>query len=132
MEPTESQEQQYLFTWIRSHEKIYPELKLVFSTLNGVRLRIGAAKKAVTEGNRRGVPDVLGLFPRGKYNGIALEMKRVKSGRLSPEQKEFLSALSKQGYFAVCCRGGKMAVEILKAYMRANDEDLERLIKKKV
>ena len=49
----------------------------------------------------KGVADILGLLPTGKF--IAIEVK-TKSGRLTPEQEVFLDRVSENGGIAFVAR----------------------------
>ena len=128
-EPTEDDEQAFIFKWAAMQEKVMPELKFLFSTLNGVRLRPGQAAKAKRLGMKSGVPDIYLDVARGQWHGLRIELKRVKSGRLSPTQKEWLSELKKQNYLGVCVHGGQKAVEVIKTYLRGDGKALLSLIK---
>lgn len=48
--------------------------------------------------NLNGVPDILGILPNGKFLGI--EVKRPKTGKVSPDQQEFIDRAVSLG--AVC------------------------------
>ncbi len=88
--PPEAWEQERVFDWIRGNEEKYPQLQLAYSTLNGVKLSPGLSMKMKRQGNRKGVPDIVlpARSSSGEYSGLYLELKRVKGGRVSKEQKE--------------------------------------------
>lgn len=46
----------------------------------------------------RGVADILGVLPKGRF--LAVEVKRPKVGKLSPEQDAFLDHVTELGGFA--------------------------------
>jgi hypothetical protein len=50
---------------------------------------------------KKGSADIIGLLPGGKF--LAVETK-APDGRLSPEQREFLEAVTQQGGLAVIAR----------------------------
>ena len=67
-------------------------------------------------GMRKGVPDLMLPVPMHGYHGLFIEMK-AKNGRLSPEQKNWISALNTFGYLAVVCKGWEEAKKKLEEYM---------------
>jgi hypothetical protein len=75
--------------------------------------------KLKREGRKRGVPDVMLPIPRGRYHGLFVEMKRVRGGTVTAEQRAWLEALGAQGYRAVRCRGWEEAREEIMAYLEA-------------
>lgn len=58
-------------------------------------------------------------FPlkNSKYNGLFIELKRIKGGSVSKEQKDFISFLNNQGYLAVVCKGHKEAIVVIEHYL---------------
>jgi hypothetical protein len=72
----------------------------------GQRLKNGAIKVArlKRQGMRPGVSDWIFQFPSpgGKYHSAAIELK-VKKGRLSLAQKQYLSDVASNGGFAAVC-----------------------------
>ncbi len=115
---TEAQEQKLFFKWARANQIKFPELQLIFSTLNGVRLAPRLRKEMKEQGNRAGVPDVFLPVSRNGWHGLFIELKRIKGGRLSNDQKNFLSLLVGQNYFAIVCRGHKEAIKAVKEYLK--------------
>ncbi|AMW36181.1 nuclease [Xanthomonas phage XAJ2] len=105
---------------VASHE--LPELKWLHAIPNGgsrgddekTRAIRGGQMKA--EGVRTGVSDISWPVCRGSYSGLYIEMKKVKGGTVSPEQKEFIAFVQSQGFAAGVCHGWQEAVNILKMY----------------
>ena len=124
----ESKEQELIFKWADLQSGLMPELKLLNGSLNGVKLSIGSAIKAKRQGLRKGYPDIALPVARAGFNALFIELKKADGGRLSKEQKEWLTALKKQGNFAVCAHGASKSIEIIKAYLRGDREALLRLI----
>ena len=116
--PTESDEQQALFTWAKWNMKRYPELELLTHIPNGGLRNVVVATKLKAEGTQKGFPDIILPVARQEYHGLAIELKRAKGGRLSEEQKWWLENLSKQGWLAVVCRGAAEAIDTLKRYLK--------------
>lgn len=117
-EPTEEQEQRTLCQWARMQECRWPELALMYHIPNGgSRQRIEAAKLKGL-GVKSGVPDICLPVPRGGQHGLYIELKRRKSGRVSPEQLQWLEALAAQGYTAAVCCGCDQAIAMIGRYLR--------------
>lgn len=123
--PKEDVEQATLFSWAEAFAHKYPELKLMFATLNGVPL-YGPYKwqilaKLRQQGMRKGVPDVVIPCMRrsGKdvYGALFVEMKRVRFGRASQEQLDFMSALCQAGYHVVMVKGAREAISAIESYL---------------
>lgn len=87
--PSEDQEQTYFVQWFR---RTYPTVK-IYSTPNGGHRHIAVAVKMKATGQSKGVPDL--CIPAWR---LYIEMKRVKGGKLSPEQKDWIEYLEKVGY----------------------------------
>ena len=115
---TEYTEQVAIITWASLSENKYPQLKLLNSSLNGVRLSIGQAVKCKKGGMKKGFPDLFLPFPSGPYVGLFIELK-VKGGRISVEQKQWLENLSRCGYYTCVCWSAKEAIEVIEGYLRA-------------
>ena len=76
--------------------------------IRGARLR--------AEGLKSGVPDVL-IFDKNSRPGsvgLAIELKRVKGGRVSEDQKRWLEELEKRGWVCKVCKGFDEVHQILK------------------
>lgn len=82
--PTEDHEQAAFVAWFRA---TWPDVR-IFSIPNGGRRSMKVANTLKATGVLPGVPD---LFVPA-WN-LWIEMKRVKGGRLSPEQKDMISYL---------------------------------------
>jgi hypothetical protein len=114
--PSEYQEQCALFDWVDAHLQLHPELKMMFATLNGLRLPIGLAIKAKKQGNRKGVPDVFLMYPSKGWQGLVFEMK-VKPNKLTKEQEEWMKTASAYGYCTGVCYSADEAIELVKSYL---------------
>ena len=117
--PLEEWEQEQTFRWIRSNQIRIPELQLAYGTLNGVRLAPKLRKKMYLQGNRKGVTDIVlpAKSKTGFYPGLYLELKRLKGGSVSPDQKKYMRLLDEQGYCTRVCKGHKAAIELIKNYL---------------
>lgn len=101
---TEDSQQRALICYCGQQNK-YPELKRIFAIPNGGFRNIREAAKFKTTGTRSGVPDLFLPIARGKWHGLFVELKKVKGGVTSPEQKDWIAFLRGQGYGAIVCHG---------------------------
>lgn len=115
--PTEHAEQRALITWASLSTGKHPELRLLFAIPNGGARSKAAAGKLKAEGVKPGVPDLCLPVARGGHHGLYLEMKRVKGGTLSPEQKQWHQALTEHGYHVALCKGLQAAQASLITYL---------------
>jgi len=82
----------------------------------GQRSKItGAQLKAA--GVRAGVPDIFLPVKCGQYSGLFIELK-VKDGKPSPEQENWLTYLNEAGYYAMVAHGWIEAVATLENYLK--------------
>lgn len=78
--PTEHQEQAAFVAWFKLQ---FPHVRIA-AIPNGIRSSIRQAVKAKRDGMSKGFPDL--MIPA--WN-LYIEMKRIKGGVLSPEQKDW-------------------------------------------
>jgi len=114
---TEAADQAALFRWAAYQRGKYPELRMLMAVPNGGSRHLAEATNLKRQGVRAGFPDMLLLVPRGGYHGLAIELKRQRGGTVSPEQTEWLVALTEQGYKATVCRGFDEAVRTIMGYL---------------
>ena len=72
--------------------------------------------KAKKSGYKRGFPDLFIYEPRGKYHGLAIELK-VGYNKPTKEQLEWIEQLNKRNYKAVVCRGIDETLYELQKYL---------------
>lgn len=114
----EDQEQTKIFSWINENKGKYPALIMYFATGNGLKLTPGQSKKAKAQGIlEKGIPDIIGDMPLNGFHGHRIELKRVKGGIVSPDQKARLYMLNALGYKAEVCLGADHAIEAIKQYL---------------
>ena len=87
--PTEHFEQRAFVMWFK---QTYPTIR-IFASPNGGARNINVARQLKCEGVSKGVPDL--FIPAW---GLWIEMKRIKGGRLSLEQKDWIDYLKEVGY----------------------------------
>jgi hypothetical protein len=113
--PKEYEDQVEVFNWLATCT--LDGADMAFSTLNGIRLSIGLARKAKRAGNKQGVPDILIDAPRQGFNGVRIELKREKGGRISQEQQDWHFRLRQEGYMIVVAKGSREAISAIKDYL---------------
>ena len=124
--PTEHEEQKTLIEWAELQRKANPELKMLYAIPNGGHRNKIVATKLKAEGVKSGVPDMCLPVPRGGYHGLYIELKRLRGGRVSAEQKIWIDCLEKQGYQAIVCNGWFEARTAILDYLEgAQDERLD-------
>lgn len=69
------------------------------------------------EGMVNGIPDLCVAVARCGYHGLWIEMKNGKSGRLSPEQKDKIEYLEREGYCVIVCRSTTQFMNDVESYM---------------
>lgn len=110
--------QKALFEWRDTMLGRYPKLKYLKGDMGGVRLPIGLARKMKAAGCMiRGWSDIQLPIARHGYNGLFIELK-TEEGRLTKEQKTFLSDLTGEGYYAGCCKGLDAAIRSVENYVK--------------
>ena len=116
---TEAQEQSLLFEWAKIRENQLPVLKLMHHVPNGGSRHPAEAANLKRQGVKAGVPDVNLPAARKGFHGLYIEMKR-KGEEPTKLQKEWLIALTEQGYKAVVCHGFEEAVDVIEDYLRGD------------
>lgn len=115
--PTEAEEQENVISWAELAIVQYPELKLLHHIPNGGSRDVREAVNLKRQGVKSGVPDLCLPVPRGKYHGLYIELKRIKGGRVSDEQQQWLTELQNVGYRAVVCKGWEAAKTEIEWYL---------------
>ena len=118
--PTENQEQAALFEWAEAASGKYPELRLLHAIANGGKRDGRTAAVLQWTGVKPGVPDLCLPVARGGFHGLYIELKRLKGGALSINQKTWLGLLAREGYKAVMCRGWLDARDTILNYLEEN------------
>lgn len=118
----EYEEQKIIFKWAALNEKVYPCLKFLNASLNGVHFtnKLSAARAKAT-GLKSGFPDLFLPYPNGKYAGLFIELKRPKGlhakGRIQASQQVWIDYLNSVGYKALVCYGAKESIDVIKDYL---------------
>jgi hypothetical protein len=98
--PSEHYEQALVVQWFR---RTYPGV-LIHSIPNGGARSMATAVALKVEGTVKGIPDL--FIPAWR---LWVEMKRVKGGVLSPDQKEIIAYLERVGYCVIVGKGAEDA-----------------------
>lgn len=83
-----------------------------------IRQRAIAMSRMKRHGFRPGVSDYFLAIPVGSYGGLWLEIKRIKSGVISPEQQRFGAQMVMVGYQSAVAAGWQSAVSIINLYLQ--------------
>jgi hypothetical protein len=105
--PSEDREQMLLVQWFR---RTYPGVR-IFAIPNGGHRHPAVAAKLKATGASAGVPDL--FIPAWK---LWIEMKRVKGGTVSAEQKDWIKYLEEVGYCVKVCKGAEAAKGQIQAF----------------
>ena len=116
-EATESVEQQRLMQWARMESGKWPELALLYHVPNEGKRSFQRGAQMRREGLKPGVPDVCLPVARGNYSALYIEMKRIRGGRMTAEQKEWADGLSRCGNLVMRCNGWEQAARVIEQYL---------------
>ena len=116
---TEHTEQVAVIQWFRLQ---HPKL-IMFSIPNGAHLAGDARLRAIKMNNLKasglvpGVSDLFLMCPKSGWHGLFIEMK-IKGGKVSDSQKEFMGLATLMGYQAVVCYGFDEAKDAITEYLK--------------
>ena len=115
IQPLEKHEQQSFLHWFNLQ---YPMFKdNIFVNLESSKRSLEYASILKKQGMKRGRPDIEILIPNEHYHGLFIEMKRVKHGKVSEDQKKILATLNAHNYKAVVCFGWEEARQVTLDYL---------------
>ena len=107
MLPTEQQESESLAAYLRVKGYKFTHVPNETGSDPAARRRAIRMKRA---GTSKGFPDYIVIV---KDQLVFIELKRSKGGRVSPEQREWLEALSKTEAHCIIARGAHEAIEYI-------------------
>ena len=113
-QPTEQQEAEALAAYLRIKGYDFTHIPNETGSDPAARRRAVRMKRA---GVSRGFPDYL-IFINGKR--IAIELKRRKGGRASPEQRKWLEILAASGFECAVANGADEAIEFINTVIRGD------------
>lgn len=116
MKKSEATEQMNLIRWCEFQKFKYPELGLIFAIPNGGSRHKLEAANLKRQGVKAGVPDLFLPSPKGKYNGLFIELKYGKN-KATESQQEWINKLISQGYYAKVCVGFEEAQNTILEYV---------------
>jgi len=102
--PLEHIEQKAFVEWFRKH---YPDDIIMMIRNDGYRTPAERSEQLLM-GLHPGASDL--FIPRLR---LFVEMKRVKGGKLSPEQEKFKQRIQEQGYLFFMAEGADKAIELV-------------------
>ena len=102
-----------------------PRLRFLRSGFEGIRLSMGTRMQVKRQSIATGWPDLFLSVPSfihepHDYYGLYIELKRVKGGTLSVEQRAMHDELEAQSYCVHVCRGADHAIQTIKEYLGIN------------
>ena len=103
--------------WALACHKYNLDERVLFAIPNGGERNIVVAARLKAEGVRSGVPDLFLACGHNSYNGLFIEMKKAKGGRVSDNQKCYLDILKTRGYAVVVCHGWNEARSAIEGYL---------------
>ena len=112
LNPPEEQEQLALVQWLELHKVKFTHVP------NEGRHKVQYRVKQKQLGVKPGIPDILIFDPPPacpENVGTAIELKRRKGGRVTPEQSAWLCILKDRGWAVAVCQGAMEAIEFLES-----------------
>ena len=111
--PTEHEEQRELVKWFR---QTFRGVR-IFAIPNGGLRSLSVAAKLKAEGVSSGVPDL--CVPAWR---LWVEMKRIKGGSVSAEQKDWMAYLEGENYWCIVGKGAEDAKTKILAFKEQHDQ----------
>ena len=115
--PTEAVEQERLYRWAEENSIRWPELTSMYHIPNeGKRSRVtgGRLKR---QGLKKGAPDNCLPVARCGCHALYIELKRMKDGRPTKDQLDWIDRLTRQGNMALVCEGWERAAQVIEDYL---------------
>lgn len=114
--PSEDNIQASFFSWLKLHERQYPVLARFYAIPNGGFRHKATAAKMLETGTKRGVLDTCLPISRKGFVSLWIEFKS-QTGRLSPEQLEWIEFLESENHLIKICRTWHDAAEVVIDYL---------------
>lgn len=115
--PKEDDEQKAVFQWADLMSVQYPQLKSLYAIPNGGSRNVIEAAKLKATGTKAGVPDICLPVAEGGFHGAYFEIKRLKGGKVSDYQRDWLKRLRDNGYYTAVCYGADDTIHTIEAYL---------------
>ncbi len=87
-----------------------------FHPANERKTSIQAGERLKKKGVKSGVPDVLIFEPKGRHNGLAIELK-IKPNVITANQKGWLKRLEMKSWFCAVCYNIDEVIETVENYL---------------
>lgn len=105
------------------HAVFNPELKWLHAIPNGGNRDPKTAARLKAEGVKPGIPDIFLPVRRpisnlGFYSGLYIELKKLKGGRVSVDQSDFMNFAIGQGFCPCFAYGWRDAAEEIMGYLQ--------------
>lgn len=87
-----------------------------FHVPNGGMRNKAEGGKLKAQGAKKGVPDNFIIVPSKKHpdsKGTVIELKRIKGGTVSPDQKLWIESLEEEGWIVFVAKGCGQAIDII-------------------
>ena len=94
----------------------YPK-GLIYAIPNGGQRNVIVASKLKAEGVLSGVPDLHIPMAKKGYNGLYIELKNGKAGKVSENQLTIMEKLQNEGYRCEVCRSFDEFRNVVDNYM---------------
>lgn len=95
----------------------HKELELLYAIPNGANVSEINRMRLVSEGMKKGMPDLCLPVAKGKYGSLFIELKTPK-GTLTKYQKEIHARLEHWGNCVVVVRNLFQAIDAIEGYLR--------------
>ena len=115
---SEYEDQCAIFEWAALNEYRFPELKLLFGSLMGVRLPYKLLNKHKKAGMKKGKPDIHLPVARGGYIGLWIELKSLTGKKPDDTQMEMLRLLNYYDHATYWRKGSDAAIKLIKDYLQ--------------
>jgi VRR-NUC domain len=111
---TEEQEQIALMNWAKFHP-ICKEYLIHIPNERKCSPQYGLKLKSL--GVKKGISDLFLAYPKFRYAGLWIELKKRKLSTVTKSQKEWIDKMNNLGYKAVVCYGWEEAKEVIDDYL---------------
>lgn len=96
----------------------FPDL-LIFAIPNGSKRNLITAQMLKAEGVTAGIPDLMIPIARNGFNGLFIEMKNGKAGRVTEAQQQMMEKLTFFGYKTEVAHSFEEFHHIVTNYLKA-------------
>lgn len=105
-----------LFSWAALLVRVYPALRLLRGSMNGVHLSKAQAGKAKAAGVLKGEHDITLPVSRGGFVGLSVELK-AGNNKPTKEQLDYGTMLEAEGWYVSYCWEWDKAALLIQDYL---------------